>query len=223
MFDPMLAGGEITMLPLTLYTDAFVIRGQIRTRQRRITDVLNLADEPFVIVTDATIDEYGSRGLASRADYAQVNLGAVLFAVSDQTIESRPDLRTPKVPEMAMISLPPFRITGRIHLMPERDLHEALSELTGAFIPVTDATYWSDTIGEARSTAQLLAFNHSRAHILAPHTEVDPWHGLDRSAAAGGAIANEAREPAPSGPPAVDPWGPGLPQSETEPPGGGWG
>lgn len=221
MFDPMLAGGEITMLPLTLYTDAFVIRGQIRTRQRRITDVLNLADEPFVIVTDATIDEYGSRGLASRADYAQVNLGAVLFAVSDQTIESRPDLRTPKVPEMAMISLPPFRITGRIHLMPERDLHEALSELTGAFIPVTDATYWSDTIGEARSTAQLLAFNHSRAHILAPHTEVDPWHGLDRSAAAGGAIANEATEPAAA--PAQDPWGPGLPQSETEPPGGGWG
>jgi hypothetical protein len=120
---------------------------------------------------------------------------------------------------MAMISLPPFRITGRIHLMPERDLHEALSELTGAFIPVTDATYWSDTIGEARSTAQVLAFNHSRAHILAPHTEVDPWHGLDRSAAAGGTISNEAREPG-STQPAVDTtWG-DLPEARTtEPPG----
>jgi len=225
MFDPMLVGGDITLLPLTLYTDAFVIRGTIRTRQRRITDVLNLADEPFVVVTDATIDEYGSKGIASRADYAQVNLGAVLFATSDQTIEPRPDLRTPKVAEMAMISLPPFRITGRIHLMPERDLHEALSELTGAFIPVTEATYWSDTVGEARATAQLLAFNHSRAHILAPHTEVDPWHGLDRGAAAGGTIANEgAAPPSSAGAPAQDPWGPGLPDGQSkEPPGGGWG
>lgn len=216
MFDPMLAGGDVTTLPLTLYTDAFVIRGNIRTRQRRITDVLNLADEPFVVVSDASIDEYGSKGIASRADYAQVNLGAVLFAVSDQLVDARPDLRTPKIPEMAMISLPPFRITGRIHLMPERDLHEALSELTGSFIPVTEATYWSDTIGEARATAQLLAFNHSRAHILAPHTEVDPWHGLDRSAVAGGTIANEAPASAPV--PAQDPWG-DLPEGRPDPSG----
>jgi hypothetical protein len=60
MYDSMLMG-EATTLPLTLYTDSFVIRGSIRTRQRRITDVLNLADEPFLVVTDATIDEYGSK------------------------------------------------------------------------------------------------------------------------------------------------------------------
>jgi hypothetical protein len=82
---------------------------------------------------------------------------------------------------MASISIPPFKITGRIHLLPERDLREALSELTGAFVPVTDATYWSDTVGEARATAPMLAINHSRAQILAPHTEIDPWAGVDRS------------------------------------------
>jgi hypothetical protein len=213
MYDPMLLGGEASQVPLTLYTDAFVIRGTIRTRQRRVTDILNLADEAFLVVSDATIDEYGSTSMASRADYAQVNLGTVLFAVSDETLEERPDLRTPKVPEMAMITIPPFRITGRIHLLPQRELHEALSELTGAFIPVTDATYWSDTAGEARATAHLLAFNHNRAHILAPHTEVDPWSGLDRSAAAGRSVANEehaAAAPAAPAPatPAPDPtWG----------------
>ena len=137
----------------------------------------------------------------------------VLFAVSDETIESRPDLTTPKVPEMAMITIPPFRITGRIHLLPQRELREALTELTGAFIPVTEAAYWSDTVGEARTTAQILAFNHNRAHILAPHTEVDPWHGLDRSAAAGGAPASAGElgligeEPHRSLPRAPDPGG----------------
>ena len=181
MFDPMMAGSEPQLLAVTLYTDAFVIRGTVRTRQRRITDILNMADEPFLVVSNATVDEYGAHSIATKTDYAQVNLAAVLFAVADTTLEPRPDLRTPKVPEMAMISIPPFKIVGRIHLMPERDLHEALSELTGTFIPVTDAAYWSDTAGEARLTAPMVAFNHNRAQILAPHQDVDPWSGLDRS------------------------------------------
>jgi hypothetical protein len=180
MFESMLLGGEPTLVQLTLYTDAFVVRGTIRTRQARISDILNQADEEFLVLSDAFIDEYGTRSIAIRTEYAQVNLGAVLFAVADTTVEARPDLRTPKVPEQALISIPPFRVTGRIHLMPERDLREALSELTGRFIPVTEATYWSDTVGEARATAPMVAVNHHRAQILAPHRELDPWSGIDR-------------------------------------------
>jgi hypothetical protein len=181
MYDnQMLMGGELLRVNLVLYTDAFVIRGTIRTRQPRITDILNAADEPFIVISEATTDEYGSSGVITKTEYAQVNLGAVLFAVADAPIVPRPDLRTPKVPEMALISIPPFKITGRIHLLPERDLHEALAELTGNFVPVTDATYWSDTVGEARATAPMIAFNPSRAQILAPHTEVDPWAGVNR-------------------------------------------
>jgi hypothetical protein len=181
MFDTMLMGGEPKLVSLTLYTDAFVIKGTIRTRQGRITDILNQADEDFLVLADAFVDEYGARGTPSRTEYAQVNLSAVLFAVADTTVEPRPDLRTPKVPEQAMISIPPFRVTGRVHLLPERDLREALTELTGRFIPVTDATFWSDSIGEARATAPMVAINHQRAQILAPYREVDPWAGLDRS------------------------------------------
>lgn len=181
MFESMLLGGEPSPVALTLYTDAFVIRGSIRTRQNRVTDILNQADDGFLVLSDAVVDEYGSRGAATRTEFAQVNLAAVLFAVADTPIEPRPDLRTPKVPEQAMISIPPFRVIGRVHLMPERGLAEALSELTGRFIPVTEATYWSDTVGEARATAAMVAVNHERAQIFAPHREVDPWAGLDRS------------------------------------------
>ena len=181
MFESMLLGGEPNQISLTLYTDAFVIKGMIRTRQARITDMLNQADEDFLVLSDAVVDEYGARGMPVRSEFAQVNLAAVLFAVADAPIEARPDLRTPKVPEQALISIPPFRVTGRVHVLPERDLREALSELTGRFIPVTDATYWSDSVGEARATAPMVAINHHRAQILAPHREVDVWGGLDRS------------------------------------------
>ena len=187
MFD--LLGGEAALVPMTLYTDSFVIRGQIRTRQNRVTDILNHADEDFLILSDAVVDEYGTRALATRSEYAQVNLSAVLFAVADSAVEPRPDLRTPKVSEQAMISIPPFRVIGRIHVLGERDLREALGELTGRFLPVTEAVYWSDSAGEARQTAPMVAINHRRAQILAPHREVDPWAGLDRSGESSAGLA----------------------------------
>ncbi len=189
MYD--LLGGEASLVPLTLFTDSFVIKGRIRTRQNRVTDILNHADEDFLVLTDVVVDEYGTRAVASKSEYAQVNLDAVLFAVAETSPDPRPDLRTPKVTEQAMISIPPFRVVGSIHLLGERDLHEALNELTGRFLPVTEATYWSDSMGEARQTATMVAINHGRAQILAPHREVDPWAGLDRAAesGAGGAAA----------------------------------
>jgi hypothetical protein len=187
MFESMLLGGEPTLVTLTLYTDAFVIKGSLRTRQGRISDILNQEDESFIVLNDTVVDEYGARGTTVKSEFAQVNLGAVLFAVSNTDIEARPDLRTPKVPEQALISIPPFRVTGRVHLLPERDLREALGELTGRFIPVTEATYWSDSVGEARATAPMLAINHERAQIFAPHREVDVWGGLDRSGESGSA------------------------------------
>jgi hypothetical protein len=174
-------GGEEQAVALTLYTDAYVVRGTIRTRHRRLSDILNQAENDFLVISTATFDEFGSRAQTVVSDFAQVNLGTVLFAVADTSVEPLPELRMPKIPEQALISVPPFRITGRIHLMPERDLREALGELTGRFIPVTEATYWSDIVGEARTAAPMVAFNHSRAQILAPHREVDPWAGLDRS------------------------------------------
>jgi hypothetical protein len=183
-------GGEEQAVALTLYTDAYVVRGTIRTRHRRLSDILNQAENDFLVISAATFDEFGSRAQTVVSDFAQVNLGTVLFAVADTSVEPLPELRMPKIPEQALISVPPFRITGRIHLMPERDLREALGELTGRFIPVTEATYWSDIVGEARTVAPMVAFNHSRAQILAPHREVDPWAGLDRSGEAQAAEAD---------------------------------
>lgn len=173
-------GGAQVAVVLTLYTDAFVIHGSVETRQRRITDILNLADDRFLVLSNVSFDEFGSRGIAVRSEFAQVNLRSVLFAVADDPVEPAPELRTQKVAEEALISIPPFKVTGNIHLLPARSLRDGLSELTGNFLPITDGTYWSDTLGEARATAALVAVNHDLAQILAPHHQVDPWTGLDR-------------------------------------------
>jgi hypothetical protein len=183
MLPAMLSGigGEVHTVQLTLYTDTHIVRATYATRQRRLSDVLNEADSEFVVVRDAVFDDFGTATSPMKADYAQINLGAVLFAVSENAVDPVAELRTPKVAERALISIPPFKVVGNIHLLPERNLQESLEELVGRFLPVTDAQYWSDRVGEARQTSAMVAVNHSRAQILAPHREADPWAGLDRA------------------------------------------
>lgn len=222
MFDDSAETPEVS---LTLYTDAFIIRGTLVTRQRRVTDILNNAEDGFLVLGAVTSDEFGTRGETIRAEFAQINLAAVLFAVADTKVDTPPELRTPKVSEEAMISVPPFKVTGSIYLTPGHGLREALTELQGNFIPVTGAAYWSDVLGEARQTAELVAVNHHRAQILAPHRFVDPWADVGGSAAATPPVG--ATPPAETAPPArsSDPaWPatdmPPAPRPPTEP--SGW-
>lgn len=163
---------------LTLFTDSHVVRGTLRTRQRRLTDVLNAMDAAFLVLDDVILEDFGARATVERSDFAQVNLATILFAVTEESVESTAELRTNKVSELALISVPPFKILGRIHLLPERDLHHALSDLGGRFIPVTDATHWSDSLGEARAQAAFVAVNHARAQVLAPYRAADVWAGV---------------------------------------------
>jgi hypothetical protein len=187
MFDAI--QGPRSAVVLTLYTDSFVIKGSLDTSQRRITDMLNLAEDPFIVLADVTFDEFGMTGRTVRADFAQVNLGSILFAVADTIAEPAPELRTHKIEQRALVSTPPFKVTGHIHLLAERSLRVALTELTGTFLPVTEATYWSDSLGEPRTTAALVAINRSLAQIVAPHQEVDPWAGLGPATTEGEGLA----------------------------------
>lgn len=179
-------GGALRTVPLTLFTDAFTVKGRLQTQHRRISDALNEADAGFLVLSDVQFDEYRTASAVMRAEFAQVNLGSVLFVVSDEVVDPEPSLATPKVTEEALISIPPFTIRGRIHLLPERPLRDSLAQLHGEFIPVTNAVYWSDALGEARTTVAIAAVNHARCQILAPHHEVDPWAGLPIGAAPDG-------------------------------------
>ncbi len=170
--------GSLRAIPLTLYTELLVVRGTIQTLQHRVTDILNQATEPHLVLEDVTLEEYGSTELPLRAEFAQVNLASVLFAVSLTTVEPIRELRTPKISERALLSVPPFRVVGQVHLLPERGLRESLAELHGTFIPVTDATFWADRVGEARQTVAFVGVNRARAQVFAPFREVDPWAGV---------------------------------------------
>lgn len=185
------AFSELGRIELTLYTDALIARGSIRTRQHRVSDILNMAETPFLVLEDVTVTDLDGHGEAISADVAQINLNTVLFAVVNTKVDPSPELRAPKLQHEAIVSVPPFRVTGTLHLpIGAVDLREALADLTGRFLPVTDATYGSPALGIEPQQALMLAINHQRAQILARYTlagdrpaepgspdAADPWLG----------------------------------------------
>jgi hypothetical protein len=164
------AFSQLSRVELMLYTDTLATHGFVRTHQRRVTDILNLSEAPFLVLEDVTVREHGSSEEPIRANFAQVNLDAVLFAIADTPVEPSPELRTPKVQEPVLVSVPPFTVVGMIHVLPTAgDMREALTELAGRFLPVTGATYWSGRAGVTRREAPMVAVNHGRAQILAQY------------------------------------------------------
>jgi hypothetical protein len=170
----------VTPMQLTLATESSFIRGELLTRQRRVSDVLNDAERPFILLQQVEMIDMRSPGRTVEAAHAQVNLNAVLFAVTSVPVSAPPELATPKAPASAFITIPPYTIIGHIHLATGGDLREGLGKLVGRFLPVTEATYWSEPLGVDRSEALMVAVNHARAHILAPFHEVVPVDHIRR-------------------------------------------
>ena len=175
----MLDDREPTRMDVRLYTDSYVVRGSISTYQRRLSDLLNAADPDFLVVEDVALEEFRTGDLIRKAPFAQINLNTVIFAVSEHAVESKPEFRIPKVREKALVIVPPFRLTGHIHLPQQAELRSALMGLTGRFLPVTEVTYWSETLREPRTDADMVAVNHARAQIFAPYEEPNVWRDVN--------------------------------------------
>lgn len=196
--------GSAAALNVTVYTDAYLVKGSLSAGQATLAAILNGAADDVILVSDVTIDEYGSRTGAVRAEFAQINVSTVLFAVAGTARDAGEEVLTATAPDQVLVSIPPFRIIGRLQGSGERPLREAVQALRGRFIEIVDAVYSSELAAEARTPASLLAVNRLKAHVIAPHREVDPWAGLAPGAASptGGDVAG--------GGPATDPWATGT-------------
>src|ERR1035437_4475217 len=161
-FNPMQS------LPLTVVTPHLVIQGNLQTRLRRLTDVLNEPSAEHLILFDATFMEVGSRRVVAGPAVAQIQLGDVLFVHANASTESGGEMRMPKQQIRAIVLAPPFTIEGEIHLPFEAELHQALDGFAGRFVPITKARYWAYGVADSPNYVDLLALNHARSHVAIP-------------------------------------------------------
>jgi hypothetical protein len=162
-------------MDLTLVAEKLIIQGQVRSRFRRLSDLMNDRDSVHIVLVDATFMEVGTRRVMARAAATQIATDSILFVHTTTLTPSSPDLRQPRRGVRATLLLPPFTVEGNVHLPYESELPIALEAYEGRFVPVTKARYWAYSMAEAPREADLILVNHSRTHIsVAPGVEWNP-------------------------------------------------
>ena len=123
----------IRTVPMTLYTEQFVVRGTIQTRQHRVTDILNEADQPFLVLEDVSLEEFGFSDVPdARRRSPRSNLASILFAVSLQAVEPARGAPHAEGRRHARSSRSPRSGSSeRSTCCPERSLRDSLAELHG--------------------------------------------------------------------------------------------
>lgn len=158
----------VQLLPVTVVTRELIIQGSLKTRLRRLTDVLNEPDIDHLVLFEATFMEIGSRRVVAGSGVSQVQLGELLFVHTSGPTESGQEMRTPKQPVRATLLAPPFTIEGNIHLPLEEALQQAVDSLSGRFMPVTSARYYAYGVAESPNFVDLLIANRMRTHVAIP-------------------------------------------------------
>jgi hypothetical protein len=158
----------VQSLPLTVVTPNLIIQGSLRTRLRRLTDVMNEPDVDHLVLFDATFLEVGSRRVVASSSVSQIQLADMLFVHASDPTETSEEMRTAKQPTRAILLAPPFTVEGQIHLPMEEELGQAVDSLSGRFIALTSAKYWAYGVAESPNLVDLLVVNRARAHVAIP-------------------------------------------------------
>lgn len=163
--DPF-APETLTEVQLDLYTDAFRVSGTLRTRFTRVGDILNQLGGTHLALEHATVSEYDDATATLGAQQVHVALDEVLLCIATTGGEARPEMRIPKRPVKAQLAVPPFRVTGTIHVAPGGRPADGLLNAPDRFVAMTAAQISSAAHPELARAAAAVAVQRRRAHVL---------------------------------------------------------
>jgi hypothetical protein len=157
-----------------VYTAAYRISGTIETRFSRITEILNQLTGAHLAVARATISEYADPSATLAAPSALVLVDEILIMVAGELTGASGEMRIPKRPVRAQLAIPPFRITGTVHISMGSRPVDGLLLGADQFVAMTDATITSGGHPELERTVPVLAARRRRAHVLLVADDENP-------------------------------------------------
>jgi hypothetical protein len=165
--DPF-APAPLRAVPIDVYTAAYRVSGKLATRFSRVGDIVNQATSSHLTVDAATISEYADPSATISALQALVSLPEALLVVGDGTDggEARSDMRIPKRAVRAQIGLPPFRLTGSVHIAAGSRPADGLLFASDRYLVMTEVTIASGPHPELARTAAAVAFRREAAHLI---------------------------------------------------------
>jgi hypothetical protein len=165
--DPF-APSPMRSVPIDVYTASYRVSGKLPTRFSRVGDIVNQASSTHLAVEEATISEYADPTATVSAMQALVSLDEALIVVAAEAEATggRDDMRIQKRAVRAQIGLPPFRVTGSIHIAPGSRPADGILFASDRYLVMTEVTIASGLHPELARTAPAVAFRRQRAHII---------------------------------------------------------
>jgi hypothetical protein len=162
-------GGYATVedVEVELFTAAYRVAGTIRTPFRRVAELLNQLPGAHLAIANATITEHGAPQAVQRATTALVTVDEVLVLVAPGLVgESSAEMRIQKHPAHAVLSIPPLRLEGSIHVPIGSEPADGLLNVPDRFMPMTDVSLSSAIHPALDGSFPILALRRDRAHVI---------------------------------------------------------
>jgi hypothetical protein len=152
---------------LDVYTAAYRVSGQTTTRFERVADIVNQLTSDHLVVEHATVSEHADPNATLGALQVLVTLDEILLVIADEAApEARPEMRIPKRPVRAQVGLPPFRLTGVVHVAPGSRPIDGILNATDRFLAMTEVTVASGAHPDLARTATAAAIQRRLAHLI---------------------------------------------------------
>jgi uncharacterized protein DUF6812 len=164
--DPF-APAPIRSVSVDVYTADYCVSGQAATRFGRVADIVNQVTSSHLIVEHATVSEYADAAATLAALQVLVTLDEILFVIAAEAEGgAQPEMRIPKRPVRAQVAMPPFRLTGAIHVPPGSRPIDGLLNAGDRFLPMTEVTVACGAHPELGRTAPAVAIQRALAHLI---------------------------------------------------------
>jgi hypothetical protein len=164
--DPF-APSPIRAVAIDVYTSAYRVSGETSTRFGRVADIVNQLTSTHLIVEHATVSEYADPAATTGALQVLVTLDEILFVVAgEEPAETRPEMRIPKRPVRAQVALPPFRLTGAVHIAPGSRPVDGMLNMSERFLAMTEVAVACGGYPELTRTAPAAALQRKLAHLI---------------------------------------------------------
>lgn len=157
----------VESVAVEIYTSAYRITGTIHTPFRRVAEILNQLPSAHVTIEDALVVEHAAPESASRAGTAHVAVDEILAMVApDLAGQPRTEMRIQKAPATAVLSMPPLRLAGTVHVPVGSRPIDGFLNVGERFVPMTDVHLSSAPYPDLDREVPILAVRRDRAQVM---------------------------------------------------------
>ena len=158
---------SISDVAVDAYTGTYRVSGTVKTPFTRVAEILNQLPSAHLPIERATISEHGEEASSLGAPSALVAIDEILVMVAPQ-LEGvgRSEMRIEKRKVRALLAIPPFRVTGMVHVPIGSRPTDGLLLAHDRFLTMTEVTIASVAYPHLDRAAAAVAIRRDRAHLL---------------------------------------------------------